>query len=61
MSRTFSTAARSLKSLFWSNTGTAQDVAWVKHYAEHALDLVAQLQDKDDTGTVQYGLPVTLN
>ncbi|KAL4806927.1 hypothetical protein BDV18DRAFT_160090 [Aspergillus unguis] len=53
MSRAFSTAAQKLKSLSWSNRGTTQDVAWVKHYAENAVDLVPQLLDKVDSGTVQ--------
>ncbi|KAJ5533393.1 hypothetical protein N7494_009945, partial [Penicillium frequentans] len=53
MSRAFSTAAQKLKSLSWSNKGTTQDVAWVKEYAEKAVDLVPQLLDKVDSGTVQ--------
>lgn len=53
MSRAFSTAARALKSLTWSNKGTTQDVSWVKSYAENAVDLVPQLLDKVDSGTVQ--------
>lgn len=58
MSRAFSTAAQKLKSLSWSSRGTTQDVAWVKHYAENAVDLVPQLLDKVDSGTVQYILPL---
>lgn len=57
MSRAFSTATQKLKSLSWSNRGTTQDVAWVKHYAENAVDLVPQLVDKVDSGSVQYALP----
>lgn len=53
MSRAFSTAAQKLKSLAWDNKGTTQDVAWVKQYAENAVDLVPQLLDKVDSGTVQ--------
>lgn len=53
MSRTFSTAVQKLKSLSWSNRGTTQDVAWVKQYAENAVDLVPQLLDKVDSATVQ--------
>ncbi|KAJ5916722.1 hypothetical protein N7504_000737 [Penicillium tannophilum] len=53
MSRAFSTVAQKLKSLSWSSKGTTQDVAWVKHYAENAVDLVPQLLDKVDSGTVQ--------
>ncbi|KAJ5405447.1 hypothetical protein N7465_006731 [Penicillium sp. CMV-2018d] len=53
MSRAFSTVSRKLKSLSWSNRGTTQDVAWVKDYAENAVDLVPQLVDKVDTGSVQ--------
>lgn len=53
MSRAFSTVAQKLKSLSWSSKGTTQDVAWVKHYAENAVDLVPQLVDKVDSGTVQ--------
>ncbi|PLN77918.1 hypothetical protein BDW42DRAFT_187745 [Aspergillus taichungensis] len=53
MSRAFSTAAQKLKSLSWSNRGTTQDVAWVKHffYAETAVDFVPQLLDKVDSET----------
>jgi hypothetical protein len=53
MSRAFSTAAQKLKSLSWINRGTTQDVDWVKRYAENAVDLVPQLLDKVDSGTVQ--------
>ncbi|PKY00271.1 hypothetical protein P168DRAFT_322329 [Aspergillus campestris IBT 28561] len=53
MSRAFSTAARALKSLYWSDRGTTMNVAWVKNYAEDAVDLVPQLVDKVDSGTVQ--------
>lgn len=60
MSRAFSTAARALKSLTWSNKGTTQDVTWVKQYAEDAVDLVPQLVDKVDSATVQYALPLAL-
>lgn len=38
--------------------GTTQGIAWVKHYAEDAVDLVPQLLDKVDSGTVQYALPL---
>lgn len=58
MSRAFSTAARNLKSLIWSDRGTTQDVAWVKQYAENAVDIVPQLFDKVDSGSVQYALPL---
>lgn len=58
MSRAFSTAARKLKFLSWSNRGTTQDVGWVKHYAENAMDYVPKLFEKVDLGTVQYALPL---
>lgn len=54
MSRAFSTAVRALKSLSWNDRGTSQNVAWVKNYAENAVDHVPQLVDKVDSGTVQY-------
>lgn len=54
MSRAFSTAAQKLKFLSWNNRGTTQDVAWVKHYAENAVDRVPQLLEDVDTGTVQH-------
>ncbi|KAJ5084544.1 hypothetical protein NUU61_009123 [Penicillium alfredii] len=53
MSRTFSTAARQLKKLAWSLNGTTKDVAWVKNYAENAIDVVPQLVNKVDSGTLQ--------
>ncbi|KAJ9218537.1 hypothetical protein DTO207G8_9111 [Paecilomyces variotii] len=53
MSRAFSTAAQALKSLSWTNKGTTKDVSWAKSYAENAVDLIPQLLDKVDSGTVQ--------
>ncbi|KAK2809232.1 hypothetical protein FQN50_004068 [Emmonsiellopsis sp. PD_5] len=53
MSRAFSTAARVLKSLTWNDKGTTKDIAWVKHYAENAVDLIPQLREEVDSGTVQ--------
>ena len=53
MSRVFSTSARHIKELKWKLNGTTEDVNWAQNILNKAVDQLAGLADKVDSGIIK--------